>query len=114
MRRVVTGLIVAFALLQFISYTACACDTLCGHKNACERDEADDCCKHQGSVPQTPCFHLEPQSDVDVLVVDSVDVPTLILPFEVPALLPLPAPLAPPLGPIGLPPPYLEPFALLI
>lgn len=120
MRRVVLGLVAAFALLQFVTYTACACDSLCGHKNACERTEADDCCKHGAQpVPDAPCFHLEPQSDVD-LAVSALDFPILATFQEILPVLPPLAPESQGIQPIGLSPPfrelplYLEHLALLI
>jgi hypothetical protein len=70
--------LVAFALLQSVSLTQCPCGSLCGHKNDCGPDPAgDDCCKNSGGADETPCFHLEPQMDLDGVALEAFSVPTI-------------------------------------
>lgn len=63
---VVLGLSLLFGTFQSLWLTDCPCNLLCQDKNTCDPEEApeDDCCTEKGKK-DVPCFHLEPQTDVD-------------------------------------------------
>ena len=71
----VLGLGLLFGISQSLWLTDCPCNLLCRDKNGCDPKEAteDDCCKQTGAAPHSheegkgegPCFHVEPQTDVD-------------------------------------------------
>jgi hypothetical protein len=126
-------LLLCFAALQLVSITRCPCDTLCGHKNACEEENGegsrDDCCSQSreasghrhGGGESDHCFHLEPQTDLDGPTAVDVSAPGPLLdPVLVPKpLLPMadyfPRPLSLDLSPPARDGPlFLQHSALLL
>jgi len=125
-------LVLSFASFQSLCIIDCPCGSLCAHKNDCssagEEAPQDDCCRQSRAAAgppvdaphQKPCFHLEPQTDVDGLTLDQAPAPELIwildpvpsLEFVWEAVLPFhPSGLSPP----GESPPlYLQHAALLL
>ena len=90
-------LVLAFGSLQGVAVTDCPCGSLCETKNACpdekRHESADDCCsrtREKDRAASENCFHLEPQTDVDQVVVDHAPVPLLILGVADP-IVPVPA-----------------------
>ena len=124
-------LVLGFASFQSLCIIDCPCGSLCAHKNDCssagEESAQDDCCRQSraasplGDAPhQKPCFHLEPQTDVDGLTLDQAPAPELIWILDpVPSFVVLREAVLP-FQPSGLPPPgespplYLRHAALLI
>ena len=75
--KAVWAVLVSFTLLQSIALTECPCGVLCGHKNACTDNPADDCCKDNAPAGETTCFHLEPQTELDAGAIEAPDLPMI-------------------------------------
>ncbi|MBI3855917.1 MAG: hypothetical protein HY293_09540 [Planctomycetes bacterium] len=104
-------LALGFASIQPISITDCPCGSLCENKNRCSvHDDEPDCCsRSMASLPrsqeQAPCFHVEPQTELDTIVADAAPVPELCLEIlPVSFFLAAPEASSPP-DSSGLPPP---------
>lgn len=125
-------LVLCFASFQSLCIIDCPCGSLCVHKNDCssagEESPQDDCCRQSraaagplGDAPhQKPCFHLEPQTDVDGMTLEQAPAPELIWILDPVPSFGLVCEAILPFHPSGLPPPgespplYLQHAALLI
>lgn len=119
-------LLLGFLPLQLVAVTDCPCGSFCETKNECpdpgSHRSPDDCCsRNRTSSEEAPCFHLEPQSDVDAPIVEAPGVPAAV---EIGLVLPLAftpqhavvvdARIAGPSPPLRTPPLFLLHAALLI